>query len=263
MSRPKSRVEPGVCGVALELVDQQLGREHVDAHAGQCSVRLVRHTRRVVRFFDEGGDAVVLVHRHHAEAAGFQARHLDAAYGDVGAALNVLRQHFAVVHFVDMVAGQQDHVLRVVAFDDVDVLVHRVGGAFVPAIPEPLGGGQDIETLVAFRAEEVPAALHVADQAVRLVLGGDADAADAGVQRIGQREINDPALAAEIHRRLGADVGELLQPRAAAAGQHIGHGGPHERGTADGLLAHGRGPPGDYRNVIRAAKTCKLADAGK
>src|SRR5208283_3085848 len=52
----------------------------------------------------------------------------------------------------------------------------------------------------------------------------DRDAANAGVERVRQREVDDARLAAEIHRRLGAPVGELEQPTAASAGEHIGHG---------------------------------------
>ena len=87
-----------------------------------------------------------------------------------------------------------------------------------------LAGRQDVEAFVAFGPQEVPAALQVADQRMRLVLRGDADAADAGIERIRQREIDDPRLAAEIDRRLGAPVGQFLQAAAAPAGQHIGHG---------------------------------------
>ena len=112
----------------------------------------------------------------------------------------------------------------IVALDDVDVLVHRVGRALVPLrLGHALAGRQDVEALVAFGAEEVPAALQMADQAVRLVLRRDADAADAGIERVRQREIDDARLAAEIHRGLGAAVGQLHQPAAAPAGQHIGH----------------------------------------
>ena len=50
--------------------------------------------------------------------------------------------------------------------DDVEVLVDRVGGALVPlGLGDALAGGQDVEALVALGAEEVPAALQVADQA--------------------------------------------------------------------------------------------------
>ena len=98
----------------------------------------------------------------------------------------------------------------------------------MPTIPLVLGDAlarrQDVEALVALGAEEVPAALEMADQAVRLVLGGHRDAADAGVERVRQREVDDAGLAAEIDRGLGAPVGQLHQPAAAAAGQHVGHG---------------------------------------
>ncbi len=65
-------------------------------------------------------------------------------------------------------------------------------------------GRQDVEALVALGPQEVPAPLQMPDQRMRLVLGRDADAADTAVDRIGEREIDDPGLAAEIDRRLGA-----------------------------------------------------------
>ena len=217
-------------GVAAQQVGEELGAEDVDAHRGQRHVGLAGDAGRVGGLLDEGGDHVLLVDVHDAEADGLHARHLEAADGDVGALVDVLLQHQLVVHLVDVVAGEDDHELGLVVGDDVEVLVDRVGGALVPlGLGDALAGGQDVEALVALGAEEVPAALQVADQAVRLVLGGDADAADAGVQRVRQREVDDPGLAAEVDRGLGAAVGQLLQPAAAAAGQHVGHRVARER----------------------------------
>jgi len=136
----------------------------------------------------------------------------------------VLLQHQFVVHLVDVIARQNDHVFRRMRFDDVDVLVHRVSRAFVPEhFGDALGGRQDIEALVTFGAHEVPRALHVPDQRVRLVLRCYADAADAGIDRIGQRKIDNPRLAAEIDCGLGAIVGQFIQAAAAATRQDIGH----------------------------------------
>ncbi len=56
-----------------------------------------------------------------------------------------------------------------------------------------------------------------------LVLRGDRDAPDAGVDGVRQREVDDAGLAAEEDRGLGALVGQLHQAAAAPAGQHIGH----------------------------------------
>src|SRR5262249_48600718 len=130
----------------------------------------------------------------------------------VRTAVDVLSQHQFVVHLVDMVACENDDVLRAVAFDDVHVLKDGIGS---PEIPLALGGAltrrQYIEALVSLRPEEAPAALKVLYQAVRVVLGGDAYTADAGVERIRQRKIDDSGLAAEEDRRFGALVGQLHQ----------------------------------------------------
>ncbi len=149
----------------------------------------------------------------------------------------MLPQHQLVIHLVDVIARQDDDIFGAIALDDVEILKHRVGRAHIPLeLGYALAGRQDVERFVAFGAEEVPAALQVADQRMRLVLGGDADAADARIDRVRQREIDDTRFAAEIDRRLGAHVGQLEQAAAAAAGQDIGHRVARNRGSP--LLKH-------------------------
>ncbi len=130
------------------------------------------------------------------------------------------RQHLAVVHLINMIAGQDQDELRGVMADDVHVLEHRIGRALVPLGLDALLRRHQVDELIELAAQEAPAALQVLDQAVRLVLGHDADAANTGIQAIGQREIDDAELAAERHRRFGAPVRQVLQAAAAAAGQN-------------------------------------------
>ena len=173
---------------------------------------------------------------HHPEAGRLHARHFEASDGHVRAGFGVVLEHQLVVHLVDVVAGEDDEVARAVALDDVDVLEDRVRGAGIPlGLRDALAGGQDVEALVPLGPKEVPAALHVADQAVRLVLGGDADAANARVEGVRQREVDDPGLATEENGGLGALVGQFHQAAAAAAGQNIGHRVAGERRVSTDL----------------------------
>ena len=220
MSLPKSWRGVRVGRVPAQLVVEERRVEHVDAHARQRHVGIAGDAGRILGLLQERDDAVVLVDVHHAEAGGFHARHLEAADGHVGLVGDVLLEHDLVVHLVDVVAREHDDMVDAVVLEDVDVLVDGVGGALVPLrLRDALARRQDVEALVALRAQEVPAALQMADQAVRLVLRGDPDPADARVQRVGEREVDDPGLAAEIDRGLGAPVGELRQPGAAPSGQ--------------------------------------------
>src|SRR6185369_5434321 len=123
----------------------------------------------------------------------------------------------AVVHLVDVIARAHEDDLRILAPDDVDVLVNRVRRALVPIPVGALLRRKDFDELVEARIEEAPAALQVADEAMRLVLRADVDAADAGVQAIGEREVDDAELPAESHGWLGAPIGELLQSAAATS----------------------------------------------
>jgi hypothetical protein len=119
--------------------------------------------------------------------------------------VDVVSDHAFVIHLVDVIARKDQDVVHVVAVDDVDVLGHRVGRAAIPlGFAHPLAGGQDVEVLVALGAEKTPAALTMADQGMGLVLRRNRHLADAGIERVGQREVHDARLAAEIYRRFGA-----------------------------------------------------------
>jgi hypothetical protein len=166
-----------------------------------------------------------LVDAHDAELARLGKRHVDAGDAHVGAVLDVAGQHAAVVHLVDVVAGDDQHMLRLVAAEEVEILENRIGGSLIPLVfVNLLLCRQQLDEFVEAPVEKAPAALDVADQAVRLVLRGDTDLADAGIDAVGEREIEDAELAGEGYRRLRAEVGQLLQAGAAAAGQDDGEG---------------------------------------
>jgi hypothetical protein len=167
-----------------------------------------RHRRRIGRLLLKRQDAVGGIDMHDPKTAGLAARNLETADGDVGALLDMLLQHGFEIHFVNVIAGQDDDITRIVTFDNVDILEDGIGGAEVPfVVGDALARRQDIETFIALRPEEVPAALQMANQAVRLVLRCHRHAANAGVQRVGQREVDNTQLAAEIDCRFGAPVG--------------------------------------------------------
>ena len=137
----------------------------------------------------------------------------------------MLAEHDLVIHLVDVVARQNEEEFRPVAVDDVDVLGDCVRRAEIPLLlRNALRGREDVEELVPFGPEEIPPALQVPDQAVRLVLGCDADAPDTGIDRVREREVDDAAVAAEKDGRFRPFVRQLLQAAAAAAREHEGHG---------------------------------------
>lgn len=129
---------------------------------------------------NEINNGVFFIDVHHAKAGGFHARHFNTAEGHIGFRSDVLLQHDFVVHFVNMIARENHDVFRRVALDDVDVLVHRVGGALVPRFfVNPLARRQDVKAFVTLFAQEGPALRQMANQAVGFVLRGHADAANA------------------------------------------------------------------------------------
>ena len=218
----------GVADVLRQGRKQVLGIEHVHAHAGQCSARAARHGLRVAGFFVKAGDAAQRVDGHHAKVAGLRQGHFNAGHGAGRALGNVVFNQAGVVHFVHVVARQHQHIGGAVRPQNVQVLKHRVSRATVPgAFVHALLRGQQVNEFIELVAQKRPAVLQVAQQAVRLVLREHANAVQAGVEAVRQHKINDAVFATHVNGRLGAVVGQGLQPGAAPTRQHQGNGLAH------------------------------------
>ena len=101
-------------------------------------------------------DLIPFVHVHDTEASGLL--HGDLQYGDghVGACLFVIGKHLGVVHLVDVVAGEDQNIFRIVQVDETDVLVNGVGSTLVPD-PGIAGGGIGREHMnTSVRAVQIP-----------------------------------------------------------------------------------------------------------
>ena len=120
-------------------------------------------------------------------------------------------QHLRVVHLVDVIAGQHDHVLGVFLHDRIQILVDGVGGALVPVLADALLRRQNLDELAQLFRDDVPAHADVAIQRERFVLRGDEDAAQAGVDAVAEREVDDAVGPAEKHGWFGAVSGERVQ----------------------------------------------------
>jgi len=242
-------------GIRRQHALQLLGVEHVDAHRGEDGVGAAGQRVRLPRLLGELGHAVPLGGGEHAVVARFARRHLDHAHRDVGALLHVVGDHRAVIHLVDVIAGQHQHVLGAVREDEIDVLVHRIRRAAIPDGSQLLLRRHHLDELPELAAQIAPAVVHVLDQRLRLVLREDRDLADAGVHAVGEHEVDDAELAAEGGGGLGAVLGEIAQALAAAAGHDDREGPAGEAadvatgGSAGGLARHVR-----YYTLTRPAR---------
>jgi hypothetical protein len=110
-----------------------------------------------------------------------------------------------------MIAGEDQHVTGTVRPDNVQVLVNSVGRPPIPLTANALGRREDFDELAGACLEPGPPMDEVPDQRMRLVLGQYGHTTHAGVQAVRKREVYDPVLAAEIQRRFGTPVRQLVK----------------------------------------------------
>ena len=94
--------------------------------------------------------------------------------------------HAAVVHLVDVVAGQDQDVIGILAFQGIDVLVDGVGGPLVPGLVDALLRRQHFNRFAQFRAQEAPAGANVPIEAARFELGHHQDPPQVAIDAVGR-----------------------------------------------------------------------------
>ena len=238
-----------------QQVDEAIAVEQVDAHARPERAALGRDSL----LFDPGGvgadevevgdglrllekplDAARTVDSHDPQPAGRLLMHRDAGDGHVSPARDVRGEHVGVVHPIELVAREDQHVADVGLLQVADVLAHRVGRALVPAgIVERLLGSEDLDEAAAEGIEGI-GATDVTVQAHGVELGKHVDPLHAAVDAVGQRHVDDAVLARERHGRLRAVAGQRIEPGATAAAKNQSqnalhsHGGPSMSGCSCG-----------------------------
>lgn len=164
------------------MIDQELPAEDIDDHAARCPAGVAGPAAGLRRLFLELADPTFGVHGQHAQPNGFFHRHVDAGHGDVGTAVHMLFQHHAVVHFVDVVAGQHQHQVGRRFVEQLEVLEHGVGCSAVPVVANLLLRRHQVDELAQGQFQETPAVLDMPDLALGPELREHANAPDAGFQ---------------------------------------------------------------------------------
>ncbi len=162
-------------GVLLQHVIKEVGVEDINAHGGQRHIGIARHGGRVFGLFDEFGDEVVIINLHDAQGRGLIAGHRDAGDGKRRAHSDMVQNQSRIIHFIDMVTGEDHHVLGTVVTDNIDILINGIGCALIPMFfVHALLGGEEVNEFIELVAQERPAGLQMAQQTVGLVLGNHA-----------------------------------------------------------------------------------------
>src|SRR6266571_6266257 len=108
-----------------EDADQRVAIEYVDAHRTQCTARLLR-------LLLKRDDPPPGIRFQNAKTVTLLGRYDHGAQGDIGTMLLVKGDHRRIVHAINMVTGQHEHIVATRFHNEAEILVNRVGGALVP-----------------------------------------------------------------------------------------------------------------------------------
>ena len=164
---------------------------------------------------------MVRVNVDHAELVGLLKRLADACHGELRTRFDVLLDHLAEVHAVDVVGADDDHDVGLDVLDDVDGLIDRVGRPEIPVLAQTLLCRHRGD-IVAEQRRETPHLRDVTVKGMRLVLGQHNDMAVIRIHQVAQGEVDQSEYAAERYGRLCTVTCQRHEARAFAACQDDG-----------------------------------------
>ena len=196
-----------VCLVLDKVLAELFPVEYINAHRGKIALGLLG-------LFLELLDIAVRAEVHDAEAGHLLHGDLQNGDGARRVLFHVLAQHFGIVHLINVVARENEHVVGVIHLDEAHVLINGVGRAGKPRarLACCLVRRQDENSAVG--AVQIPglAAAYVAVELKRPVLREHAHGVDAGVCAVGQGEIYNAVFSAKGHIRLCHVLCERIEP---------------------------------------------------
>ena len=121
-------------------------------------------------------------------------------------------QKIAVILLADLISGKDDHVLRIIALNECNVLINRIGRAFIPVGTGCLLiGRQHMNSSV--KAVQVPG-LSISDILIkyhRLILCQDSYCVNPRIYTVRQREVDNPVFSAKRNCRFCQFLSQGIQ----------------------------------------------------
>jgi hypothetical protein len=154
-------------GIVFEDVLEKPGIEEIISHRGKRLPWIAGHRLGVLWFFlesDDVGRALFLVYFDDAESLRGMYGHGPGRDGDVGVMVQVKLHHLVDVHAVDVICPEHGDEIRLKVTQQIHVLIHGVGGSFVPPASGPHLRRDHRHKLVRLPFPNPPGAPQVLDQ---------------------------------------------------------------------------------------------------
>ncbi len=164
--------------------------------------------RRVFGLLDKIGDATICFAFQNPQPGCFALRHGLDRHRYIGVILPVEVRHFGIIHAIQMVAGEDQHILRPGCLDLEQLLAHRVCRALVPVralrglLRRPDLDPAGMEHVKVIRLGNMPVERDGVE------LGQNGNPVDPRVDAVADRNIDETILAGDGHGRLRAHFGE-------------------------------------------------------
>ena len=121
--------------IANQLFIKKLGVKDVVTHGREDATRFAGNFSGFGRFLLKAGNSPFVIDDDNAErVGGFFSAEFDAGNSRISAILLVRGQHWTVIHFVDVITTEHQHLIGFMGADNVNVLVHSIRGAGVPGV---------------------------------------------------------------------------------------------------------------------------------
>ncbi len=213
-----AKIKPGSILVGLQRLFKCFPGENINSHGCQIAARVGRLLFKICNL-------PVFIGNHDAESLGLFHRNRHNSNGHVRIILLVEVQHGFIVHLINVIAGKDQNIVRMVIFHIAHVLIYGVGRPGIPLCPRDLLIGRK-HRYTACQLVQIPRNTN-ADMCIQLqrhILRQHSHGIHTGINAVAQGKIDDSIFTPKGNCRL-CHLGCKNAKTAAAAScqQHRYH----------------------------------------
>ena len=210
--------------IAVRLVFQPDQRIFQNRPAENVNPHRCQITARMLRLLLKFTDLAVRIRHDDPEPTGFLDRNRHRRDRDIRFICFMEIKHYLVIHLINMISRQDQHIIRIILFHIIQILIDRIRRSGVPfAVGAFLVRRKNRNT------SHIPVQIprdpdsDMRIQTQWLILCQNAYGIDPRVDTVAEREINDPILPAKCNRRLRHLCCQNSEPAALSSCEKHGN----------------------------------------
>jgi len=149
--------------IFYQLLNQKICIKNINPHRCQSNILITGQVFWMLRLFSKFNNSIMLIHSHDTKLFGFFQRDFKTANRQISLILRMSGQHHTIIHFINMIPGQNQYIFRFMCSDNIQVLIQCICCTQIPILLNSLLCRKQFNKFIEFTTKVSPPLLYVSN----------------------------------------------------------------------------------------------------